>query len=128
MSKIDDMIEEALSEEEGMLLEHYSGEPGYIRQALGLFRGKLGWVMWLVGIVQVLLFLAALYALWHVFTAAELMNALRWGVGAIVLVQLSTLLRGFMGMQFEANRVLREVKRLELRLVRMENRGEGGSA
>lgn len=102
--------------------------PGDQRAALGLFRGKLGWVMWLVGIVQVLLFFAALYALWHLFTAAELMNALRWGVGAVALVQLSTLLRGFMGMQFEANRVPREVKRLELRLVRMESRGEGGAA
>lgn len=40
----------------------------------------------------------------------------------MILVQLSTLLRGFMGMQFEANRVLREVKRLELRLVRMEGK------
>lgn len=128
MSKIDDMIDEALSEEERALLEHHAGEPGYVRQALGLFRGRLGWVMWLVGIVQLLLFAAALYALWQMFTADELVYALRWGVGAVILVQLSTLLRGFMGMQFEANRVLREIKRLELRVVRMETRGEKGGA
>lgn len=127
MSKIDDMIDEALSEEERALLEHYTGEPGYIRQALGLFRGGLGWVMWFVGIVQVLLFFAALYCLWGLFNVDELMTGLRWGVGAVILVQLSTLLRGFMGMQFEANRVLREVKRLELRLARMEGRGKGGA-
>lgn len=123
MSKLDDMIDEALSEEERALLEHYAGEPGYLRQALGLFRGRLGWVMWFVGITQLLLFLAALYALWELFAADELMHAMRWGVGAVVLVQLSTLLRSFMGMQFEANRVLREIKRLELRFVRLE---EGG--
>lgn len=122
MSKIDDMIDEALSEEEQALLEHYAGEPGYIRQALGLFQGRLGWVMWFVGIVQVLLFFAALYCLWELSTEPELMNAFRWGVGAVILVQLSTLLRGFMGMQFEANRVLREIKRLELRLMRMEGK------
>lgn len=120
MSKIDDMIDEALSEDERSLLEHYAGEPGYLRQALGLFRGRLGWVMWFVGIVQVLLFFAALYCFWQLMTVGDLMTALRWGVGTIAFVQLSTLLRGFMGMQFEANRVLREVKRLELRLVRME--------
>lgn len=128
MSKIDDMIDEALSEEERMLLEHYTGEPGYIRQALGLFRGKLGWVMWFVGIIQVFLFFAALYCLWELFRVDELMTGLRWGVGAVILVQLSTLLRGFMGMQFEANRVLREVKRLELRLVRMEDQRQRGAA
>lgn len=122
MSKIDDMIDEALSEEERALLEHYAGEPGYVRQALGLFRGKLGWVMWLVGIIQVLLFFAALYCFWHVMTVDDLMTALRWGVGTIAFVQLSTMLRSFMGMQFEANRVLREIKRLELRLARMEGR------
>lgn len=126
MSNIDDMIDEALSAEDREFLERYAGEPGYLKQAFGLFRGKLGWVMWFVGIVQLLLFVAALYCLWHVFTGDELLSALRWGVGAVILVQLSTLLRGFMGMQFEANRVLREVKRLELRLVRMEGRsGEG---
>lgn len=69
-----------------------------------------------------LLFFAALYCLWGLFAVIELIHAFRWGVGAVILVQLSTLLRGFMGMQFEANRVLREVKRLELRLVRMEGK------
>ncbi len=125
MSKIDDMIDEALSEDERALLEHYAGEPGYVRQAFGLFRGRLGWVMWFVGIVQVLLFFAALYCLWELFSVSDLMTALRWGIVAVILVQLSTLLRGFMGMQFEANRVLREVKRLELRVARMDERGLG---
>jgi hypothetical protein len=121
MSKIDDMIEETLSEEERALLEHYASEPGWVRQALGLFQGRLGWVMRFVFLVQILLFLAALYCLWELLTVKELMSGLRWGVGAVVLVQLSTLLRSFMGMQLEANRVLREIKRLELRLVRMES-------
>lgn len=120
MSKIDDLINETLSKEDEELLEAYGREPGYFTQAMALFRGKLGWVMWLVGIIQLLFFFAAIYALYQAFTGAELMNVLRWGVGAVVLVQLSTFLRGFMGMHFEANRVLREIKRLELRLVRLE--------
>ncbi len=124
MSKIDDLINESLSKEDEALLEHYGTEPGYFKQAMALFRGQLGWVMWFVGIVQLLLFLAAIYALVQVFTLEQLMDALRWGVVTVVLVQLSTFLRGFMGAHFEANRVLRELKRLELRLVRMENRPE----
>ncbi|TVS13613.1 MAG: hypothetical protein EA419_01485 [Wenzhouxiangella sp.] len=64
-----------------------------------------------------------MYAVYQVFSSVELIHALRWGVVAIIRVQFTVFLRGFMGMHFEANRVLREVKRLELRLVRMEERG-----
>lgn len=122
MSKIDDMIEEALSAEDEALLEHYANEPGYVRQATRLFHGRLGWVMWFVFIGAGMLLLGALYGLYQIFTTGELMTALRWGVVAVVLVQISTFLRSFMGMHFEANRVLREIKRLELRLVRMEGK------
>lgn len=121
--KLDDLINEALSKEDEELLNQFAGEPGYFRQVFALFRGRLGWIMWLVGIVQLLLFLGAIYTIYHMFVSAELMTALRWGIGTVVLVQMSTLLRSFMGMHFEANRLLREIKRLELRLVRLEGRG-----
>jgi len=122
MTDIDERIERALSAEDEELLRRYGDEPGYIRQAFDLFRGRLGWVMWFVYIVQLLMFLAATYALYRLFTVAEIMTALQWGVGAVVLVQLTTFLRGLMGAQFEANRVLRSVSRLELRLIRLEER------
>jgi len=126
MRNIDERIEAALSAEDEALLEHYGDEPGYIRQALGLFRGRLGWVMWFIYITQALLFLAAVYAFYRLSTVGELMPALQWGVGAVILVQLTTFLRGFMGMHFEGNRLLREIKRLELRLVRLEGGKTGG--
>ena len=121
MKDIDEMINETLSKEDEELLADYGHEPGYVKQAMALFRGKLGWVMWLVGIIGVVFFFAALYALYQVVVGTELISTLRWGIGAVVLVQLSTFLRGFMGMHFEANRTLREIKRLELRMIRMEN-------
>jgi hypothetical protein len=37
-------------------------------------------------------------------------------------VQLSVLLRSFMGMHFEANRVLRGIQRVDLRLARLEDK------
>lgn len=116
MSKLDDLINESLSEEDEALLESHGREPGYFKQAMALFRGQLGWVMWFVGILQLIFFACAIYALVKVFTGEELMGVLRWGVVTIVLVQLSTFLRGFMGAHFEANRVLRGVARLELRM------------
>jgi hypothetical protein len=121
MKDIDELINETLSKEDEELLADYGREPGYFKQAMALFRGKLGWVMWLVGIIQLLFFIAALYAFYQVLVGTDLISTLRWGIGTVILVQLSTFLRGFMGMHFETNRALREIKRLELRLVRMES-------
>ncbi len=123
MSKIDDLINQTLSEEDERLLQDFNHEPGYFSQALALFTGKLGWVMWLVGVIGLVFFAAAVYALVQLFAADSMLPALRWGVVAVILVQLSVFLRSFMGMHFEANRVLREVKRLELRLIKNESAG-----
>ena len=119
---IDQLINEALSKEDQELLDQFHDEPGWIRQAFGLFQGRLGWVMWLTAIVQILSFFGALYALWVMFTAEELMAAVRWGLVGVILVQISTFLRGFMGSHLEANRVLREVRRLDLRLTQQKRR------
>lgn len=123
---IDEMIEETLSAEEQDLLERYGREPGYIRQAFGLFTGTLGWVMWLSYIGGLLAFAACFYALWQLFVTEETLVGLRWGVAAVLFFQLTVVLKGFMGSQLQSNRVLREIKRLELRLLRLE--GRTGSA
>jgi len=122
MSKIDDLINDTLSQEDERLLAEYGSEPGYFKQAFGLFRGPLSWVMWLVMICNVLIGVFALWAVWQAMTAELVIDAVRWGIAAVIAVQLVTFLRGFMGDHFEANRVLREIKRVELRLVRMESR------
>jgi hypothetical protein len=122
MSKIDDLIEDTLSEDDERLLAEYGSEPGYFRQAFGLFRGPLGWVMSMVMGVAVIFGLATIWFAWAAMTATETLDAVQWGMLAVIGVQLTTFLRGFMGDHFEANRVLREIKRLELRLVRMESR------
>ena len=116
MSNIDELIQESLKEDDEALLQAGVPEPGYFAQAMALFRGQLGWVMWLVGVIQLLFFLGAVYSFVQLFGQAEILPALRWAVVTVVLVQLSTFLRGFMGSHFEANRVIRQVARLELRL------------
>jgi len=117
---IDDLIQQALSSEDQNLLNDFDHEPGYFNQAFAMFSGRLGWVMWLVGIVQLLFGITAIYALVQAFSIDQTLIALRWGLAAVVLVQLTVFLRGFMGTHFEANRVLREVKRLELRMIQQQ--------
>ena len=115
MNKIDELIGQALTEEDRALLASH-GEPGYIAQAFGLFRGPMAWVMWLVNIAGGVAFLAGAYALWQMAASADALVAVKWGVGSLFLFQVTTLCKIFMGNHMEANRMLRELKRVELQV------------
>lgn len=115
MNKFDELIDQALSAEDRELLARH-GEPGYVSQALGMFRGPWSWVMWLLNVVGGVAFVIALCALWQVYTTTDVLTAVRSGVAGLVLLQFTVVGKGFMGAHLEANRVLREVKRVELQL------------
>lgn len=125
MSKTDELIAKALADEDQALLDRYA-EPGYFSQAFGLFRGPLAWVMWLVYLVGGLAFFAGAYAFWRMGTTMEVLAAVKWGVGALFLFQFTVLAKGFMGNHMEANRTLREIKRLELQVSLLRARIEAG--
>jgi hypothetical protein len=116
MSNVDDMIRKTLEEQDRAVRAQLGDEPGYLRQAFGLFRGRLGWVMWTVMVVQLSLFGAAIWAAVKLVAANDPVHAVQWGVLVVVLVQVSTFLRGFMGSHFEANRILRELALVQLKL------------
>ncbi|TDR47363.1 hypothetical protein DFR29_10222 [Tahibacter aquaticus] len=115
MSKFDDLIGQALTEEDRALLASHA-EPGYLSQAMGLFRGPMSWVMWLVNVANGVSFLVGVYALWQMVNATDALLAVKWGIGALFLFQITTLCKTFMGNRMEANRMLREIKRVELQL------------
>ena len=126
MNRIDEMIGQALSDEDRELLARH-GEPGYFAQAFGLFRGPMAWVMWLVYVVGIACFAVAMYALWRMSTTTDVLAAVRWGVAATVLVQSTQLAKGYVGLRMESNRLLREIKRVELQvaLARTPDGAEG---
>ncbi len=115
MSKIDDLISGALTAEDRALLAAH-GEPGYLTQAFGLFRGPMGPVMWLVNIAAGIAFLAGAYAVWQMFDTTDVLAAVKWGIASLFLFQVTTMCKSFMGNHMEANRMLRELKRVELQL------------
>lgn len=115
MDKYDRMIAEALSAEDKALLAEMQ-EPDFIAQALGLMRGRNGWVAMVMLAVQTVMFLAAIWAGWQFYAATEVLAALKWGLSAAVLAILATQLKMALVPQMQAERVLRALRRLELRL------------
>jgi hypothetical protein len=115
MDKLDDMIGRALDDEDRALLARH-GEPGYVTQALGLFHGPMAWALWVAYAAGVVAFLAGAWAVWQMVAAADPLSAVKWGVGAVLLFQVTTMTKAFMGNHLQANRMLRELKRLELQV------------
>lgn len=115
MSKSDKWIAEALDAEDQALLAAHD-EPGYFRQALGLFRGRMGWVMGLCYVSALAAFIGMIYALVQAWSVTDAVEVVRWGIAAVMLMQVTSMLKLFMGDHLEANRALREIKRIELQV------------
>lgn len=116
MSGTDEQIKAGLSEQETEIMR-MTEELGYFALVSGLFRGKLGWVSWVIMITQAIMFVAGVWAAWQFFAAVEVLAALKWGISAAVLLLMAAMMKMSFMPQIQADRVLRELKRVELLLL-----------
>jgi hypothetical protein len=119
MRDLDRMIDEALGQEESELLRRISGEPNIMERALGLFGAGIGWTAALMMVIQAALFIAGLWAGLNFFEASEPVQQLRWGLPAAVLLLMSLILKLAVAPVIHHDRLMREIKRLELQIARM---------
>ena len=122
MRDLDMMIDEALDAEERELLRSIGGEPGFFAQVFGIFGGATGWVNLLLMVVQGALFMGGVWAAWNFFEAADALTALHWGLPAAVLLLMALIIKLSMWPTIQSNRVIRELKRLELQLARASHK------
>ena len=115
MNKLDKMIEEALTGEDRRVFEE-TKELGFFALGLSQFGGKLGWVTWVLMIVQMAMFVGAIWAGVQFFSAEQVLPALKWGISCAVLALMALQIKLSLAPQMQADRVIREVKRVELLL------------
>lgn len=119
MQDHDRMIDDALEAEEKELLRRIGDEPGFVQQAMGMFGGRTGWVSVVLMVVQGAAFVGGAWAAWNFFLAEDILGALRWGLSGSVLLLMSLIIKMAMWPTFEANRLMRELKRVELQIARL---------
>ena len=85
---------------------------------VGVYSGAMGALAVLATVVTFALFLGAVYCDWKFFGASEAIDTARWGVGAVLLAGMVGFVKLWFWLRLESNRVLREVKRLELQIAR----------
>ena len=122
MRDLDSMIDEALDAEQRELLRSIGEEPGFFAQAFGLFTGTMAWVNVMLMVVQTVFFVAGVWAAWNFFQAGDALAAVRWGIPAAVLLLTGLIIKMALWPTMETNRVIRELKRIELQIARSASR------
>lgn len=117
---LDKMIEAALTGHDRDILDG-TEELGWFQLGLKQFGGKLGWVTWVLMTVQSVMFIAAVVYLVRFYNATEVLAAVKAGLTGSVLLLMATQLKLSLAPQMQADRVIREVKRLQLLIASRED-------
>lgn len=123
MSELDKRIEEALSAEDRALLEQF-GEQGIFDQLGGLFSGKMAWLSVVTFVFGLGMFVLAIYSVFYFVRADNMHDMLRWSGQAWFGFMGLFMIKIWSWMRMESNRVIREVKRLELQIAHLSLHGE----
>ena len=116
MEKLDAMIKEALEAGDRDIWAA-TEELGWFALGLKQFRGKLGWITWVIMVVQSVMFLAAVWCGVRFFGATDVLLAVKYGISGTVLALSGLSMKLSLMPQIQADRVIRELKRVELMLV-----------
>ena len=118
MRNVDELIDEALDAEERELLRSIGDEPGFVERAMGMFGAGTRWMVTFMMVGQTLIFLAGAWLAWGFFEATDPVTQLRWGLPAAVLLLTSLAVKLAVAPAIHTERLMRELKRIELQLAR----------
>ena len=112
---IDELIKQALSEEESEILERL-GEQSIFEQLMSNFQGKMKLLAIGSAFIMLILFGLSVYCFVEFLRAEEIRQMLLWGAGMGMGMMAVGMLKTWHWMQMDKNTLLREIKRLELHI------------
>jgi hypothetical protein len=115
-NEIDELITEALGEEEAKYYEKLEEEQSLLQEGLGLFKGKRAWISIWIGFVIILLIIGSTYCIVEFFRVEETKELMIWGGGFFLGMFAITALKIWAWMQMDKNALMREMKRLEFQV------------
>ncbi|VAW43662.1 hypothetical protein MNBD_GAMMA02-54 [hydrothermal vent metagenome] len=120
---IDQQIKQALSDEVKDIKhnnEVIDGNP--FKQMKASFSGQMGWMYILVMLFSVLFAIGMVYCGFQFYYAQETKALIGWGIGIIVLALFTQISKMWYWTEMGHNRVIREVKVLELQIAQMNEK------
>jgi hypothetical protein len=121
MNDLDRMIDRALEEERTAPESVFGHEPGMFEVGLSLFKGPRGWANLLTMTVQTTMFVGGVWMAWLFFQASDPLTALKMGLPAAVLLVMALVAKTSLAPFMAENRLMLELRRLELRVERLRS-------
>ena len=117
MDKLDKIISETLDDKEREILEKTGRDQSFWDQVFGLFRGGMqGWMNRGIFLLHVACAVGGIYSAWRFFHMSDVLEAIRWGLPAAVLLLAALILRLTLLRTMQTNNVLHAVKHLEMQI------------
>ncbi len=116
MSKIDELINSALEQDDKALFEKLSGDMNLVDMAASVFQGKMRWLSIMITVWILLLTLIAIYCAVQFFAAEATRELIMWAVAFGFCMMAIMALKLWFWSEIQKNAVLREVKRVELQV------------
>ncbi len=120
MSDIDSQIRDALSAEDQAALNAIKDEAGLFELVGMSFRSKNAWLTWIIWIAGFVVFVLGLYFLGLFLDSTDLKTSLGWALAIIACMLTISLIKVFAWQQLFKLELMREIKRLELRLLSLK--------
>ena len=121
MNDIDQKIQAALRSQTGG--EAQIGEPNIAEEVIVAFLGRNRWLNSLTAVLSVGFTLALAWAAMRFYGAETVTAQLRWGGLALLFFLMVSFLKIWFWLEMQTNRLMRELKRLELLIVARAPKG-----
>jgi len=115
IEEIDKLIKETLTQEESKFYDCLD-EQGLWGMFIGIFQGKLGWLVAIMNIINLIVFGVLIYCFVQFFNVTETNELIKWGLGIVICMIFNVMIKLYAWMQMDKNAIIREMKRLELQV------------
>lgn len=124
MSNIDDKIRSALSAEDQKALADINDDAGLF-ELIGLtFKGKQAWLSYYMYFLGLLVTAAFIYFVYQYLGTSDIKSSLNWALLIIGCGFMFTLIKVLGWQQIQRAELMREIKRLEMRIMLASERKE----
>lgn len=113
--EIDQIIKDSLSQEESKFYDELE-EQNFLNQFGDLFKTKMGWLIVIMNIVNIVVFVLSIYCVIQFLNTDDTNELIKWGAGFFTCWTSIAMIKLFVWMQMDKNAILRELKRLELQV------------
>lgn len=117
MTNIDEQIRQALTEEDQKAVDEIDSEAGLFELIGMTFKGKQAWITYYVYFAGLVVAAAGVYFIIQYIGTSDIKSSLTYGLLIISCLLIITILELFSWQQIQKTELLREIKRLEMRIM-----------